>query len=301
MVDQHQNADKGRLVFAGAEPGLETIRNNQRVLGDKKLFLTVLSELIENALKFSPKGAVQLFLSRLPKASPEGKIVWYQVAVEDHGPGLPEGAGDFLFAPFRQLDGSTTRSFGGIGLGLASCRKMVELLGGQIGLEKPSTHEGTRAWFRLPFEEVAGKPPEAAPFSSAPGPSGSLTFSENFHFLIVEDHPENAHIAKILLEKAGAQTTVAMNGPEALDVCLTDSFDMILLDLEMPGLDGVETAQAIRKQCALNDNTPMAILSAHPKKDHHGRCEASGIAVYLEKPLIPANFIGELQSILEKS
>lgn len=288
------------IQYCGPELSLNEVPENITVNGDEKLLRAVLRQIIGNAQKFCRQGSIKLHVSTLHSSLstlPQDQQI-FQFAVIDTGPGIPEDENETLFAPFRQLDNSTTRAFSGIGLGLATCRKIVNLLGGTIGLENATGHQGARAWFQIPFPVLPCQShlPTDNQLSQA---LNTPRFSRPQRILIVEDNAPNALIAQTVIEDAGGSVTLAPDGHAAIERCHEQRFDLILLDLSMPGIDGVQTAHAIRNLSTLNAQTPLAVISAHPQSEQQNYCAKAGLVAYFEKPIRPILFINQIYALLE--
>lgn len=205
--------------------------------GDPGKLGQILLNILGNAVKFTETGFVSLDVSLDRPVAPDGQI-WLRLAVKDSGIGIPEAARPMLFEPFTQADGSVSRRFGGSGLGLSICKSFLELLGGEIGFDCPPTG-GTIFTVRMPF----AVPNEAGPSELDDRQAVSLPALK---VLVAEDNHVNALIARELLERAGHEVSVAHDGLACIRKVSASDFDVILMDLSMPGLDGIETTRMIR-------------------------------------------------------
>ncbi|GAB4370659.1 MAG: hypothetical protein Kow0062_05560 [Acidobacteriota bacterium] len=257
-----------RVTRAGSTPST--------VVGDPDRIRQVLDNLVENAIKFTERGTVALECT----AAPDGVLF----AVEDTGPGIPPSMREAVFAPFRQLDGSTRRDHGGSGLGLAICRRLVDGMGGTIRIRDARTG-GARFEVLLPLRSAEADAPGLAALPAvaeehASGPAG-------LRVLVVEDHPINRRLAVRMLESLGHRTVEAENGRDAIAAALGERFDVILMDLQMPLVDGFDAAKEIRRheRARGGHETPIIALTAHAAPEFEARCRAAGMDGFVSKPL----------------
>lgn len=240
------------------------------VHGDPLRLRQVLVNLIGNAVKFTEKGSVQV------KVQPgdEGQIAF---AVSDTGIGIAPEVQARLFQPFEQADNSHRRGFGGSGLGLSICRQLVELMNGVIELESTEGQGSTfRFWVELPETK--------APEPMVPSPVGDLP---HWRILLAEDNPINQKVIARMLQKLGQEVTIASNGQEAFDTFQRESFDLILMDMQMPGTDGLEATVMIRTHEKAHGlpAIPIIALTANAMPEDRQRCIAVGMNDFLTKPL----------------
>jgi signal transduction histidine kinase/CheY-like chemotaxis protein len=265
--------------FRATEKGLTlvtswTTEQDSWLLADPTRLRQVLSNLIGNALKFTERGGVRVALS-LSSASIGADAV-LECRVTDTGIGLTPAQQGKLFAPFVQADASTTRRFGGTGLGLAICKRLVEQMGGVIGVESVEG-QGATFWFRV-----------TAPVS-APAPSpAERGVSPGFHAraLLAEDNPVNVLVARGMLTRLGVEVIVARDGREALDLLERTTVDLVFTDLHMPELDGFELATALR---ARGFTQPIVAVTANALPEDRQRCLDVGMNDYVSKPFRPAD------------
>jgi len=211
------------------------------VVGDPVRLRQVLINLLGNAVKFTDRGEVSVSAEPLP-GSPQGLGV--QFSVSDSGAGIPQEKQRLIFEPFRQADGSTTRRYGGSGLGLAICAQLVPMMGGRIWVES-EPGRGSRFHFTIQFAPVeAAEIPQSA--DTAAESAGSSPPAPSLRILLVEDNRINQKIATRILESDGHRVTTAENGRQGVDQFRTGGFDVILMDVQMPELDGLEATRAIR-------------------------------------------------------
>lgn len=245
------------------------------VLGDAARLRQVLLNLISNALKFTDSGGITLRVESMPGA---GDKVWLRFIVIDTGIGIPDEAKACLFLPFAQADTSISRRFGGTGLGLSICRKIVEMLGGRIDFESVQG-SGSRFWFELPFAPVVGseQPVQVYDITAETAPAA-------LNILLAEDNLINQKVAVSLLRKAGHQVEVAINGHEALAALGRKPYDLILMDMHMPDMDGLEATRAIRQMAGPAGKTPIIALTAAGAMSDIQICLDAGMNYFLVKP-----------------
>jgi PAS domain S-box-containing protein len=236
-----------------------------------------LFNLIGNAVKFTERGGVVVRIGR----TPEGQL---RFEVEDSGVGVPAAAQAHIFDRFHQGDASTTRRFGGSGLGLAITRKLAGLMGGEVGFR---SIEGQGSTFWL---DIAAAPaqPEAAPAPAAQGVLGGL------RVLVVEDNATNRLIATRLLEQLGASAATAADGFLGVAAAAEGGFDLILMDVQMPGIDGLEAARRIRALPAPAGETPIVALTANVLSHQRQAYLAAGMNGVVGKPISPATLLQEI-------
>ncbi|ATC63463.1 hypothetical protein CMV30_05565 [Nibricoccus aquaticus] len=246
------------------------------LVGDSGRIRQVLTNLTGNALKFTEQGRVEIMLRIGDEEGGERRI---SITVSDTGIGISPEVQARLFQPFMQAE-ARGRKYGGTGLGLAICRQLVELMGGRIGCES-GEGTGSRFWFHLqlpvwrPEEEEMGRPVKVA---RAPG---GLTL------LVAEDNPANQLVARMTLERMGHQVVLASNGREALERLAAGRFDAVLMDCQMPEMDGYEATRRLRDGLAAGADvaTPVIALTAYALPGDRARCLAAGMDEYVTKPL----------------
>jgi CheY-like chemotaxis protein/anti-sigma regulatory factor (Ser/Thr protein kinase) len=244
----------------------------------------VLTNLLSNAVKFTPAGKVAVEVSASRPADREALL---RVEVTDTGIGIETSDVAELFDPFHQADVSLTRKYGGTGIGLAVARRLVELLGGEIGV-RSEPGRGSTFWFtaRVGVREPAD---ERAPMSGASerrsAPEAMPRRGEaRARILVVEDNPVNAAVIVAMLHKLGYRTELATDGWEAVAAFSPGSFDAVLMDCQMPGLDGYAATSQIRLQ-EEGDRTPIIAVTAKAMRGDRDECLAAGMDDYLAKPL----------------
>ncbi|HSG24274.1 MAG TPA: ATP-binding protein, partial [Azonexus sp.] len=267
------------------------------LLGDALRLGQILINLVGNAVKFTSQGEIEVSVGH-PSQLDERRIS-LEFAVRDTGIGIPAEQQESLFTPFTQADSSITRRFGGTGLGLAICRQLVELMGGTISLES-SPNQGSvfrfSAIFSLPAEpaidharqQLAAVDPKKAP--KLPRWAGQ-------HILLVEDIAINRTIATALLQRVGFTVSIAMDGQQALDLLEKENFDLVLMDIQMPVMDGLTATRAIRANSRWRD-LPVIAMTAHAMAEDQQQSSAAGMNAHLTKPISPKILYDELSKWL---
>lgn len=251
-------------------------------IGDAGRLEQVLNNLIGNAIKFSERGEVVLTVSQID-ASADQVILRFEV--KDDGVGVPAEAQRRIFSAFEQADNSMARKHGGAGLGLAISRELVHLMKGEIGLESAPGH-GSRFWFTVALERGGRLPGES---ERAVTPDTASTLRAEFsdaRILIAEDEPVNQEIIRYLLEDVGISVELAGDGVEALESAKKKRFSLILMDIQMPRLNGIEAALGIRAN-SLNRDTPILALTANAFEEDRNACLVAGMEEHIAKPVDP--------------
>ena len=247
------------------------------ILGDEQKLKQILTNLMGNAIKFTQKGSITLIIEKIQVY--EGELL--KVSVRDTGVGLSKDDQTKLFKPFSQVDASTTRKFGGTGLGLSICKRLTELMGGEIGVYS-EPQAGATFWITLPLNPVAAVAPKAQ--IDAQTLNSDLS---NLKVLVVEDNIVNRKVIEALLRKFGCQYVSAENGLQALDKLQENEIDLVLMDCQMPVMDGYEASRQIRagKAGPQNRLKPIIALTANVLDEDRQMCFASGMNDFLGKPI----------------
>ena len=259
----------------------------------------VLLNLGGNAVKFTQAGNVSLALSVL---SSDAQSVFIHCEVRDTGIGIPADRIKALFTPFTQVDSSTTRKYGGTGLGLSIVRRLVELMGGECGVTSRE-REGSTFWFTARFFAAdrnarANVQPTHATANTGHPRRPSRPSGERPLILVADDNVVNQKVAARLLEKMNYRVDVVDTGRAAVSAWRTGKYDLILMDCQMPNLDGYEATREIRKAENGTRRTPIIALTAHAMKGADEECRAAGMDGYLSKPIDRALLQSTLASFL---
>ena len=271
-LDMFSSAADAKGVVLRFEPG----EVPPSLAADPNRLRQLLLNLIGNAVKFSEDGDVVLAVSWNPASQR------LTMSVTDQGPGIAEAQQSLLFRRFSQVDASSTRRHGGTGLGLAICMGLVEAMGGEIGVES-EPGKGSRFFFEIPAPEAAV--PESAPEEEGP------VFPVGVRVLVADDHAVNRELVRVVLTPFGAVIVEAANGVEAVAQASLAPFDVILMDLRMPEMDGLDAMTAIRQGDGPNRNAPILAFSAGlDGPGAEGRRQA-GFDGDLSKPLMPMDLV----------
>jgi PAS domain S-box-containing protein len=250
--------------------------------GDGGRLRQILINLVANAVKFTSNGAVRVSASASEAEEGQAKL---RIEVADDGIGIDPERLVQMFEPFTQADISTTRKYGGTGLGLAIARELVELMGGQIGGES-QPGSGSTFWFEVALEPAATS---EAPARGATEPTTAvepLELDESAPIvLVVDDTPVNQIVAVRALARCGCRAEVASNGYEALEALLAQRYDAVLMDCQMPEMDGYEATHELRQREVGGRRTPVIAMTAAAMKGDFDRCIACGMDDYVSKPL----------------
>jgi PAS domain S-box-containing protein len=242
------------------------------IAGDPTRLRQILLNLLNNAVKFTERGTIALSIQRDP-GMPESRL---RFEVADSGAGIAPERQHLLFQPFSQIDRSITRRFGGTGLGLAICKRLAEAMGGVIGVDSEKWR-GSKFWFTIEAPEIA------APHIPASGSAAMAKTSARI--LVAEDVYMNKIIVEAVLKAAGHAVTLVGNGAEAVEAVQSRDYDLVLMDMEMPVMDGLSAARAIRALGERVRDIPIVALTANAMADEIARCRAAGMNDHLAKPI----------------
>jgi CheY-like chemotaxis protein len=285
--------EKGIELRAGIPECLPT-----HFLGDRVRIRQIIMNLVGNAIKFTHRGTVSVVVRRasgcLDTAPPDSQtpvgsacnsdadVMTLRISVRDTGIGIPADKLNLLFEKFSQVDSSDSRQVGGTGLGLAISKELVGLMGGTIGVESVP-QQGSEFWFTLPLPVAPAaisinRPEPAVPHSA-------ILAELNPRILVAEDNPINLRVATVMLERLGIHADVARNGFEAVLRFRSERYDIILMDCQMPEMDGYAATREIRG-CQDPDNPPVIIaMTADAMEGSRERCLAAGMDDYIAKPV----------------
>ncbi len=274
-------SDKGLTLRGSIDPALARVR-----VGDPRRLRQVILNLLRNAIEFTDSGGVDV----VARHSPSDGADALRVEVRDSGVGIDPAQQRGLFSAFEPGSASSARPSGSAGLGLPICKRLVEQMGGKIGVEdRPGG--GSTFWFtaRLPACEADAVPEPAIP-------NGPLTLPSRV--LLVEDSIENQRVALAILGRE-PEVVIAINGREACDRLAERDFDVVLMDVEMPEMDGLEaTAQIRAREAASGRHTPIVAMTAHAHADDRRLCLAAGMDGYVSKPVRRDELLGVIGQVL---
>ncbi len=255
----------------------------QKILGDTVRLRQILLNLYSNALKFTEKGDIVIGANLLSENDKSVEIEFY---VKDSGIGIPADKHESIFSMFTQASGDTTRKYGGTGLGLAICKRLVELQGGNIQLDS-AVGKGSTFSFRLKFGKIIEKAilPNFAEIKKEKAPEKSGEEYRKGKVLLAEDNEINRMLVVTMLGNWGHKVSVAENGLQAVELLQNEDFDLVLMDVHMPEMDGYAATQKIRESFAVpKNNIPIIAMTASALKSELDRCIAAGMDDYIPKP-----------------
>lgn len=260
----------------------------QSLRGDPGRLAQIIVNLLNNAVKFTSTGHIQIKVMLLRS---QGETRFYRFEVKDTGIGINDAVLEKIFLPFDQADTSTSRKYGGTGLGLSICKSLVELMGGQIGVYS-RVNEGSTFWFEIPLIEGRATLSELRRDDSKE--VGQKTYG--LKILLAEDNQINQMVAIKQLEKLGCQCDVVANGKEAIEALRHITYDLVLMDCQMPEMDGYEATRTIRLLNESFSNIPIVAMTANAMKGDRERCLEAGMNDYVTKPIT----ISDLSLVIEQ-
>jgi PAS domain S-box-containing protein len=277
--------------------------------GDVTRLRQILVNLVGNAIKFTESGEIAVVVKQESHA---GTDVRLHFQVRDTGIGISPEKQELIFEAFAQADGSTTRKYGGTGLGLAITSQLVALMGGRVWVESPATttesdeiNPGCIFHFTLQLgaaNATAGTKLLKKINARAKRVRAQETSERKWRVLLAEDHPINQHLVVALLTKRGHLVKMAMNGRQAADMFAQEPFDVVLMDVQMPEMNGFEATREIReREGDLKIHTPIIAMTAYAMKGDRERCLAAGMDAYLSKPIRADELFSTIENVISKS
>lgn len=267
--------------------------------GDPVRVRQVLVNLINNAIKFTHQGKIETQVKIFYRSEQECQLLF---SVADSGIGIPKDKQEMIFDVFTQADDSTTRRYGGTGLGLAISKRLVEMMGGRIWVESEAS-KGSTFFFTAAFK-YKKEAPAIRDVPKTESISEKQSFPkeiQNLRILLAEDNLVNQKIAVKILEKQGWRVFTAVNGREVLDLLAHESFDLVLMDAQMPVLDGVETTRLIREdEKKTGKYIPIVALTARAMEEDRQRCLSAGMDDYVPKPIDRLQLFEVIENIFKK-
>ncbi|MCX6677411.1 MAG: ATP-binding protein [Methanothrix sp.] len=261
------------------------------IIGDSTRLQQILANLLSNAVKFTDKGAISISVS---SEKLDGVCHGIYFEMKDTGIGIPEDKMSRLFQPFTQVDSSTTRSYGGTGLGLAISKKLVEMMGGRIWAES-ELGKGSTFHFTILADATLIKPSSSMISETRKDRDIGIDKNQFLRILLAEDNVVNQMVMLKMLNNLGYHADVASNGKEVLRSLEIQPYDLILMDVQMPEMDGFEAARAIRKRWASADQPKIIAITAYALKGDREKCLDAGMDDYLSKPVT----LEDLRAVLE--
>ncbi len=270
-------ADAKNLSLNFVQSSQPSTLGDVMLVGDHLRLRQVLSELISNAIKFTAQGSIEI---RVLIQDDKPGMVSVALEVQDTGIGIDANMHKHIFDPFVQVDGSITRNHGGSGIGLFLCRRLIELMGGALGV-KSQPGQGSTFWLKVPlrkFEDAAETAVAAVETLNSQFAGASV--------LVVEDDRVTQALIQLALEQAGLRVDLAANGIEALERAKSKTYDIILMDVVMPELDGITSVYALRALPAYY-HTPILAVTVKSLIDDREACLRAGMNAYIPKPITP--------------
>jgi PAS domain S-box-containing protein len=292
--------DAARMLLAPAaeKKGIDLVvrlmKEPPRLIGDPLRLRQIILNLVSNAIKFTDEGAVTIEVY----ATRDATNLWrVRFTVRDTGIGISPEAQGRLFTAFSQADASTTRKYGGTGLGLAISKRLAETMGGSIGVDsQPGV--GSTFWVEIPLPAEPVR--EVATVAPKPNTSSLSESTGVLRVLLAEDNATNQKVATLMIKKLGFEIEIASNGAEAVSAWRRGDFDLILMDCQMPEMDGFQATQAIRQAELEGAHMAIVAVTANAMEGDRERCLAVGMDDYVSKPLSKASIQAAITRLIDK-
>jgi len=282
----HSSEEKGLYIHSSVDDDIPEV-----LLGDSTRLRQILLNYGSNAVKFTEEGEVSIKVEHL---SSDGEEHLIQFAVADTGRGISKDKQTEIFTSFSQEDSSTTRKYGGTGLGLAISRQFAELMGGEVGV-KSEKGVGSTFYFIAPFKEAEIEQDSSA--SNVDDIQKSRPFPEQSKVLLAEDNKMNQIVTTKILENEGFVVDTVENGHEVLEAVRENNYDFVLMDIQMPDMDGYEATEQIRKE-EQEGHLPIIALTASVMKEDQELCFEAGMDNFISKPFEKEELISVLKQTL---
>jgi PAS domain S-box-containing protein len=270
------------------------------IMADPVRVRQVLLNLLSNALKFTTQGEISLEIKREAHSENGHLREHVRFLVRDSGIGIPEEKQAAVFEAFTQADGSITKRFGGTGLGLTISNHLVKLMGGRMGLHS-ELNRGSEFFFTLPLMDSPSANAQKPSNASQATDNVATTAPDRLHILLAEDNAINQKLAVSLLGREGYQVTVVENGEAAVKAVTEGAFDLVLMDMHMPGMDGLEATRHIRALPRPDGEVPIVALTANAYAEDRENCLSAGMNGYVVKPIRREELLSAIQQAMEES
>ena len=281
--------DKGLDFVVQREPDARGM-----FVGDSTRIRQVLGNLLSNAVKFTHQGAITVSVAVVESQGDDTRLMF---TIEDTGVGFDSDHAARLFDRFNQADATITRRFGGTGLGLSICRSLVEMMGGRIAASS-TPGAGSRFEVEIPLTRAAS----LADYDARDRTTTTLTgggLDRPLRVLLAEDHPTNQRVVQLILGAHAAEVTIAEDGAQAVAAFVEDRFDVVLMDMQMPGMDGLTATREIRRLEAERGSipTPIVMLSANAMAEHRDQSREAGANIHVPKPITAATLLAGILAV----
>lgn len=291
---RHQAGQKGLALKMEVQPGVPA-----QLIGDPTHLRQVLTNFLSNAVKFTSEGCVTLRVATLTVDEDNAHLLF---EVEDTGIGISPKARAHIFDSFTQADPSTTRKYGGTGLGTTIAKQLVELMGGRVGF-RTTDGAGSTFWFELTLgrdHDVGSDPPSVAHVGPGfPVAAGVRATLKNYLVLVADDNESNRRVAEKILERAGHRCVMVQNGEQALEMLEQHAFDIAILDMNMPDMSGIDVFLTHRYMRASDVYLPFIMLSADVSNDLQKECIDAGFDAFLSKPIQSGTLVSTVDRLVQ--